>query len=494
MSDRQQRGGGQQPLARIQPKQVPASEARGGVPGPLGGDRRQNPHGRQLPSRMSDSVRKRYADFLPDTQAVVERPHSPFSRILMLVMVGLVGCLVAYLALAEVDQVATAQGVVRPSGRVKVVNHPQGGRVTAIYVQDGEQVTQGQLLMELDSGLAGEELQKRRAELIAAELEVARLEAEAQGLSTPDFPQRFASERPDLAASQMNLFNARIQALQARRSAADERIRQRAQQISTLEGRVRKERQNLAIMQEQVNKLASLREKGYFPELQFLTMQRQLNEVRGGFEEATSSLAESRSALQEARTNRASIDAQFQSEVKQQLSTALAQRDRLRSQLQQSATVLGQLAITAPDDGIVQDLAVNNIGQAVNANEPLLKVVPKGDKVVIEARVPNDDISNVSIGQEARVKIATYNFIQYGTLDGHVARISPDAVQDERTGQLLFNVWVETDKDYLGEQPGQNIVHPGMTASVDLVTGRRTLLSFLTDRLQQTTETAFTQE
>jgi len=444
----------------------------------------------RLPQKMTKKARKRFSEFLPETQALVERPHSPYARAILFVLIGLVASLITYLCLAEVDQVATASGVVRPDGRVKVVNHPQGGRVTAIMVREGDHVKEGDVLLALDPNIMNEEVEKRRDQWIATRMEVERLRAEAEGRS-PSFDPDLTAERPDLAAAQTSLFQARMDAVSSRRAAAEEVVSQRTSTIRTLESRVKKTRRGLDLMQEQVGKLSTLRDKGYFPELQFIGAQRQLNEAEGSWLEATTQLEEAKSALAEAKQTLATVDRDNQARVKQDLSAALSRLDQIESDLDQSNLALKNLVVTAPADGIVQNLAVNNIGQAVGPNQEMMSVVPEGDTLIIEAKLSNDDIGRISIGQQARVKVATYNYIRYGTLDGEVTRISPDAVEDEKTGQLLFNVWVRTTHDYMGEVPDRYPVSPGMTATVDLVTGKRTIFSYLTDKLRRSALGAF---
>jgi HlyD family type I secretion membrane fusion protein len=443
-----------------------------------------------MPASMRPEARRLYADFLPESQAVAERAHSPLARTLLLVLSLLVLALVAYISIAEVDQVASAQGVVRPGGRVKVVNHPEGGRVAAIHVREGDKVVALQPLIELDPAMIGEEVEKRRAEWIVAALQVARLSAEAAGNALA-FPPELEQERPDLVASETALYQARADAVATRRAQADEVVRQRRQDVTTYEGRAVQQQASLEILRQQVEALTKLREKGYFPELRYLTVLRELSDAEGQLAETVSQLESARAALAEAEGARLSVDRNWQAQVQDELAQAIARRDQAQSSLNQSGTALAGLVVLSPADGIVQELQVNNLGQSVAANQELMKIVPLGDQLIVEAKVANADISNVEIGQAARVKITTYNYIRYGVLEGQVTQISPDATKDERSGVLYFSVYVETEKNYLGDQPGKFPVSPGMTAEVDLVIGKRTILAFLTDRLRQTAAEAF---
>ncbi len=444
----------------------------------------------RLPDNMSKKSRKRFAEFLPETQAVVERPHSPYARAIMYALIGLVISLITYISIAEVDQVATASGVVRPDGRVKVVNHPEGGRVTAIMVREGDLVQEGDVLLSLDPDIMGEEVEKRRDQWIATTMEVERLKAESDGRQ-PSFDTALTSERPDLAAAQMSLYQARTAALSTRRASAEQVVTQRGHTVATLESRVKSAERSYELIRTQVSKLSTLRDKGYFPELQFIGAQRQLNDAEGEWLQAKSQLQEARASLEEAKETLANIESQALAQVKEELSDALTMLDQLDAELDKSSLALKNLVITAPSGGTVQGMMVNNIGQSIAPNQEVMRIVPDSDSLIIEAKLSNDDISYVSVGQQARVKVTTYNYIRYGSLDGKVTRISPDATEDEKTGKMLFNVWVRTDNNYMGEVPDKYPVSPGMTATVDLVTGKRTIFSFLTEKLRRTALGAF---
>ncbi len=482
------------PLVPVAPQDGPGQGGPGqGGPGRAGPGQQGQPRpSLPVPAQLSDKARRRYADFLPEHQAVVERPHSPVARTLTWVLTALVFVLVTYISIAEVDQVANAPGVVRPNGRVKVVNHPEGGRVAAINVREGDHVVEGQVLLELDPAMMGEEVSKKRAQWLSAEFQVARLRAEAAG-EVPVFDPELAAERPDLVSAETALYRARNDAITSKRQQSDEQVNQHAQDIKTLEGRVKVQQAGLEILRAQVDSLRKLKEQGYFPELRYLSVLRELSDAEGQLAEAESQLESARSALAQAQQAREGVDRDWQSQVQAELSDALARRDQAKANLAQSDTALRNLVVLSPADGVVQELKINNLGQAVAPNQELMKIVPVGDTLIIEAKVANIDISKIEIGLPARVKITTYNYVRYGVLEGKVEQISPDATKDERTGQLTFAVWVKTDRNYLGDDPGRFQVSPGMTAEVDLVIGRRTILSYLTDRLRQTAISAFSE-
>lgn len=198
-----------------------------------------------------------------------------------------------------------------------------------------------------------------------------------------------------------------------------------------------------------------------------------------------------RAALAEARTLRLSIDREWQSETLKELAMVQRERDRLSHSLAQEKNRFRYLSVRAPIDGIAQGISITAPGQAIRGNETLLTIVPTSAHLLIEARVSNDDIGHISIGQKATVKIQTFDFVRFGALDGVVEQIAADAVLDRETGQMLFNVPIRTDRSYLGARPSDQPVHPGMQAMIDLHIGKRSILSYLTDRLDRAAQNAF---
>jgi membrane fusion protein, adhesin transport system len=388
-----------------------------------------------------------------------------------------------------VDQVVTAVGAVRPAGKVKTVNHPTGGRVSALLVTEGAKVGLGEPLIEIDSETLESEVDKRRSDWQALAAAAARLEGEARG-GAPRFAPELANARPDLLAAQISLYEARSSAFAAERRSLEEVIRQREREVQAAESHERQSAASLAILKEQEAAVAKLAGKGYFPQLRYLSIQREVAETEGAVAEARQSEAIARSALAEARSRLEALERDRSADVLGELAQVSADRDRAAESLTQAEAELRNRIIRAPADGYVKDLAVAAAGQSVRANEEILKIVPSGGGLLIEALVANSDIGQIHIGQPARVKLLAYDYIRYGSLNGAVERISADATPDDR-GRLLYKVDIRTERDHLGATPGELALAPGMAAEIDLRIGERSILSYLTDRVLAVADASF---
>lgn len=443
------------------------------------------------PARRSAMIsRADYAEFLPDIQAVAEQRHSPLARILILLVAVICFVVVGWSHFAKVDQVATAPGVVRPVGKSKIINHPVGGRVAEIMVAEGDVVETGQPLLRLDPEFLAEEVAGLTSQWQELSMEVARLDAEVNGGDIV-LPGDIAAARPDLREAQIKLLAARRTALDRRRQTADKVIERRGSEATTLQRSIKRLRGSLAVLEDQARGIEELVQKGYYPAIRYQSIERQVIDQVGQIAETQAQLRAAYSALEEAKSERAGIDDEARAQMLDELESRRRERDAALSQLQQNKARLRNLLVASPVDGIVQELEVTTPGQAVRPNEPIMKIVPTGGGLVIVAKVSNDDIGYIGIGQKATIKVRTYDFIRYGSLSGVVDQVAADAIQDDQTGEFLFDVSVRTDRDFLGDNPGEQPVQPGMLADVDLHIGERSILSYLTDRVLRTTEDAF---
>jgi HlyD family type I secretion membrane fusion protein len=432
----------------------------------------------------------RYAEFLPDAEGLVERRHSPAAGLLILVVAGVFGGLVAWAGLTEVEQVVRAEGQVEPADRVKVVNHPDGGRIAEIHVAEGDAIAAGQPLVTFDSEMVRAELAELNGRWQVKAGEVARLQAEASG-EAPVFASELLQARPDLVRQQQLLLEIRRAAHESRAETLMQTAERRSSEIESLAAELNRFRNSQGLVGKEVKAVRSLAEKGLYPRLRLVAMERELSDVVGNTKKAEARLAAADAALAEAESQRRGLERERRSAVLSELAAAEAERDRLAEARKRAQTLLRNLVVRAPVDGIVQELAVTTPGQSVGSNQPLMRVVPTGGGLVIEARVDNQDVGYVRIGQAARVKVRAFDFLRYGTLDGRVERIAADASVDPNGGAYPYRIIVRTDQADLSAGEQRLAVVPGMVVDVDLRVGERTILSYLTDRILRLREDAF---
>jgi adhesin transport system membrane fusion protein len=430
------------------------------------------------------------ADFLPDARALIERGTAPLATLLVASIAALLVVTFAWLAWAEVDEVVRAAGQVEPAGRVKVINHPRGGRVAVIHVRNGQRVAPGDLLVTFDPELRQAEHAEVLGQFEVRSAEVARLEAEAGSAPLALAPE-LAARRPDLASGEAELMRARAEALAARRDAIERQIQTRDAELRTMAAERERLRNGATLLDEQMASVKELAELGLYPRLKLVAVQREVSDTKGELAKTEAGLASSRAALAEARSRLEALDKEWRSQVLTELGVAKAERDRLKEQLQTQRTLLEGLAVRAPVAGTVEEIQVAAAGQAVGPNEPLMKLVPADEGLVVEARVRNEDIGRLAEGMPATVKVRAFDYLRFGSLEGRIQKIAADATPESRTGVLGYVVTVATERDRLGPAPGDRAIAPGMVVDVELKVGRRTILSYLTDRILKLRDGAF---
>ncbi len=402
----------------------------------------------------------------------------PTLRPLAWAIMALLALLVVWAYFAELDEVAIAEGEVVPQGQIKVVQHLEGGIVEQLFVAEGALVAVGDPLVQLDLGTTEGKREELQVQLDALLLRRARLQAEAGGLPAVSFPVAAAERRPPIVTTETRLFEARRAELESTVQVLREQVRQRELEIKELQAQKRTVAANLRTTRERFELSTSLLADGLTPRMEHLGLQAEVDDLQGQIEVLDAAVPRARSALAEARERVREMETKFRREADDELGKAEVGLARITELLSKATDQFRRTTIRSPIDGVVQNLAFVTIGGVVKPGEPILEIVPSREKLIVEARLNPVDRGYVEQGQEAVVKISTYDFVRYGGLDGRVILVAPDA-SNGPDGQPYFRVLVETDKTWLGESVGQFPISPGMQALVDIHTGRKSVMDYL---------------
>ena len=378
---------------------------------------------------------------------------------------------------ATLDEVAIATAEIVPAGRIKVVQHLEGGIIQEIYVAEGDTVREGQSLMLLDlasSGTNREELQVRMdSELLVK----ARLEAEAEGKELV-FPEEVAQRRPAIVAAQRQAFEARRRELGSTMQVMREQVKQRELEVEELNARARAVESNYKLASERLKMSKSLLAEGLTAKMEHLQLEAEVENLDGEMRSLRPALPKAQAAIEEARQRLEETESRFRREAQDQLSKTEESLARVAELLSDANEQGIRAEIKSSIDGVVKNMRYNAVGNVVKPGEPIMELVPTGDQLVVEAKLNPIDRGYVTEGQAATVKVSTYDFTRYGGLAGQVIRVAPDSSTDE-DGAPYFRVVVQTDKNYLGKVEGDLPITPGMQATVDIHTGKKSVMDYL---------------
>ena len=402
-----------------------------------------------------------------------KRQGQPLTGSRLIIVASAIGfaLFILWAMLAQVDEVTSGQGKVIPSSKAQLIQAAEPAVVEELLVRSGQRVRRGQLLARLDDTQSASELGQIQAETEALSARSARLAGEGTRSSTACAGADCADEAR-LRQMRESALRSRIGALQA---SAEQRRREATEAqatISSLQG-------SLALAQRQVGMLEPLAEKNIVPQTELLNARREVIDLQGRIAAAREQQSRAMAAVREAQAQASEAGFSFRQEALNERSQIEAKLAVNQESLRGARGRLGRMDLRSPVNGIVNDLQVTTIGGFVQAGQKVMEVIPMGDKLLVETRVKPSDIAFIKVGDKALVKVTAYDFSTYGGLDGRVVQVSADSIYDEVEREAYFNVIVETDKSYLQSGDRRLPITPGMMTDTQIITGRKSILSYL---------------
>ena len=444
---------------------------------------------RWLTKQDDEQAKRQEAEFLPAVLEVTETPPSPVGRKLLWLLMLMVGIGLIWAIFGHIDEVAVATGKVIPVGQVKVVQAEDKGVVKAIFVKDGQRVKQGDVLLELDQTISAAEMMRLKKEVAYYSLDVARLQAEQSGL--PFSPALLPELDPKEVSFQMQLYQTRMGEYRAKLAAAEAAVAQQSAALDSGEAQVEKYQRLLVIARDQEERMESLLKENavsLFQVLQYrsnrIQMETNLTSQRAEISRLQAMLAQSRQQL-------ISVTAERDRDI----ATKMVEDRKLLGTNQEELKKAGEknrlAKILAPADGRVGQLSVHTVGGVVTAAQALMTVVPDDVRLEVEAWISNKDIGFVAEGQKAEIKVETFNFQKFGTVDAIVAEISPDAAkQSDKDTELKFRVLLTLDRANVKMKEREAQLAPGMAVTAEIKIRQKRLIEFFLDPFRKQTSEA----
>jgi adhesin transport system membrane fusion protein len=413
---------------------------------------------------------------------------------LLWIIVAFVVIFFIWAGFTELDRTVRGQGRVVPSSQLQVVSNLEGGVVQDILVRAGQNVRQGDELIRLDRTASSSELGSGSATLLSLQIKIARLTAEVTG-NAPQYPASTDPAVADQIQVEQALHAARMASLNAITNAGQARMGQASRAVgeaeSTYQSRVSAFRQR----QQEATMIRPLVERGIEPRLSLVQAEAAANIAQSDMQAASESIGRARQSFAEARSQMAQQREEWMSQSGTELATARAEFASRQRALPALADREQRTVLRAPLAGRINRVLVTTRGGTIRPGEPVVEIVPSNESLVVEAQVRPSDIAFVRIGQPAHVAITAYDRSVYGVLDGTVTTISPDATVNERTGESYYTVKVRTNVNFLRDNDGRQMpIGVGMTAEVDLLGEKRTILQYILAPISRLGETALREQ
>lgn len=384
---------------------------------------------------------------------------------------------ILWAAFADIDEVTRGNGKAIPSSRLQKIQNLEGGIVTEVFIHEGQIVNAGDPLLRLDDTRFASNVGETEADRLALVLRIERLNAEINDRDLA-LSEEASVQAPEVANGERELYNSRRQQFHNEISGLEEQLVQRRQELRDFSAKQIQFGNSLNLLQQEIRMSEPLIAAGAISKVEVLRLRRAEVEIKGQLDSVILSIPRAESAIKEIENKIEEARGRYKSDALSQLNEAQTNLNKLTATGKALEDRVKRTLVVSPVRGIIQQIMVNTIGGVIQPGSDLVEIVPLDDKLLVEARIRPQDIAFLHPGQEAIIKLTAYDYTVYGGLKGRLEQISPDTVTDEE-GNSFYIIRLRTDKNYLGTEEKPLLIIPGMVASVDIITGKKTILSYL---------------
>lgn len=414
---------------------------------------------------------------LPEVSKALIEDAPRVIRLTIWALVAFVAFCLLWANFAVVDEVTRGDGKAIPSSRLQKIQNLEGGIVAELFVREGQIVEVGDPLLRLDDTRFASNVGETEADRLALLLRVERLSAEVQDRELV-VAAEVREKAPGLADNEIELFNSRKQQLLDEVAGLEEQLTQRRQELREYASKQGQSRNSLNLLRQEIQMSEPLVAEGAISQVEVLRLKRAEVEARGQLEATTLAMPRAEAAIKEVERKIDETRGRFRSEALTQLNEARTELSKIQSTGKALEDRVNRTLVTSPVRGIVKQLLVNTIGGVIQPGSDIVEIVPLGESLLVEARIRPQDIAFLHPGQEAMVKFSAYDYTIYGGLRAELEQIGADTVTDEE-GNSFYLIQLRTDKSHLGSEERPLLIIPGMVASVDIITGKKSVLSYL---------------
>ena len=413
------------------------------------------------------------------SSAMLQKPAKT-PRVILYVAFLSLAWFITWAAYAQVDERVKASGRVIPSSKVKKIQNLEGGIVKAILVHEGQMVKKGQELIKIDNIQSKGSLGEKKAKYFSLVAKAVRLKAEANSKKFDAssiksiVPKEFIDSEYNLYLSDKSKINSKVRVLQ-------DQLKSKQNELNEIRSQIRFLKKSVNLIQEEVNMKASLVKQGIESRPEFLKLKRELTDKQNDLASAKLSIPKTNSEISEIKNKIISAKDDYKNDAREELSKTLSEIVQTKELKDTLEDAVSRTKVVSPVDGIVKKVDVTTIGQVIKSGDSMMEIVPVDDKLLIEAKVEPRDIAFLYPGQKANVKVTAYDFAIYGGIKGEVVSIGADSIVEKtpKGEKSYYLVRVKTDKNFVEKNGRKGLIMPGMVVSADILTGKKTILSYL---------------
>lgn len=416
-------------------------------------------------------------EFMNELEAAANLRPSLTSNMLLIAVATLVVFFILWASFSKIEEITRGEGQVVPTQEIQVVQSLEGGILGELLVAEGERVKKGQILMRVSDVMFASEEQGTEAKFAALRAKKARLEAESRGQSFA-MPEDMGQKWEAIARNEVALYESRQRELANAKAILEDKIKSAESGLSETHAQVERLGASVGLLQQELTITANMVKQQAVPKLEEIRLRRELSDAQGQLNAHREKEGGLQAELSSARKQLTDQDDKFRSQSLGELTEVETQIAQLSESLKSIGDRVYRTELRAPVDGVVNSIALKTIGGVIEPAHKLVEIVPMDDKLKIMAKVRPSDIAFLKIDQDVKVKISAYDPQRYGALDGKLARIGANSVTD-KDGNIFFEIEVRTDKNHMGSAEAPLPVTPGMVATTEVITGKRTIMEYL---------------
>jgi membrane fusion protein, adhesin transport system len=407
------------------------------------------------------------------------------SHLLFVLVVLMCAGFISWAYYGELDIVSVADGQVIPTGKIRHIQHFEGGIIQQINVREGDEVTAGQPLIELEKIRSGASLEEIQMRINALTIDIIRYTAMINDQVQLTFPQDIEQSHPRLVKEAKNLFSAHKDNVQSKIEKLNNIVDQKKQRIKTIASDLKNKQQQLPLLEEQLALSEELLSDNLTTRSKHLEIMRHFKEIEGSIQNNMSALIEAEHALKETQANLKEVVYSFKEEATEKLKKATQELKEFTVRMKKFEDTMYKTVIRSPINGVVKKLYLVTIGGVIKPGDTIAAIVPSEERLIVEAHLPISDIGYVRKNQPVFLQLPTADARKYGKLPGKVINISPDTFTDQNR-LTFYNILIESEHNYFQSGDQKHKLYPGMKLIAFIHIGNRTVLEYLLDPLTNT--------
>jgi len=439
--------------------------------------------------RRPHAVTEKELAYLNSRSAAVLEKTALRSRMFVWIMLLTVAVFLVWAEHAMIDEIVRGSGKIVPSSQIKSIQNLEGGIVKEILIKEGDLVKKGQPVLKMQDIYFSSTFEKNRLEYDELYAKSIRLKAEAYGIAFMP-PESNDPALQELIEKERSLYESNKKQLRKNIAILKAQVERRTSELKEAREHYRELEKEMALVNKQIEINEPLVKRRIVPEVDFLKLQRDANNVQQTLTTTRHQIASTRAMTEEAKNKLEEAELAFQNRAKEELNSIEAQMQRIKESQGALRDQVSRTLVRSPVDGIIKRLYVTTVGGVVTPGMKIMDILPTGDSLLVEVKVHPRDIAFLYPDQRAVIKVTAYDFSIYGGLTGKVVRISPDSI-NEPDGKTYYQVWIETDKTFLGTVENPLKLIPGMVVNAEIVTGKKSILDYLLKPLLRTKDNAF---